>query len=123
VAAWYAIQEDHPEYANPFLGPGFTQAVAAVKPKVGVAVVMEDREPVAFFPFEHGPLGIGRAVGLGVSDCQGVVQRPGVVTEAEPLLQACGLSVWQFDSLMDGRGTALLHPHAYPPRLAGDGRG
>ncbi|MFG2029928.1 GNAT family N-acetyltransferase [Streptomyces sp. NPDC048825] len=98
--AWHSIQADHPEYANPFLGPGFAQAVSAVRPTVRVAVAMQGSDPVAFLPFERGPLGIGRAVGLGVSDCQAVVQRPGAVSEAEPLLRACGLSVWEFDNLV-----------------------
>lgn len=100
VAAWRAIQADCPEYANPFLGPDFAQAVSAVRPRVCVAVATEGGDPVAFFPFERGPLGIGRAVGMGVCDCQAVVQRPGAVREAEPLLRACGLTVWEFDNLV-----------------------
>ncbi|MGI5404067.1 GNAT family N-acetyltransferase [Streptomyces sp. CA-135486] len=124
VAAWNAIQADHPEYANPFLGPDFARAVAAVRPTVRVAVAVADREPVAFFPFERGPLGIGRAVGMGISDCQAIVQRPGVVTEAEPLLRACGLSVWEFDNLMGD--TQPFSPyartlHASPVMDVGDG--
>lgn len=102
VAAWRAIQADHPEYANPFLGPDFAQALGTFRPKTRVAVAREAGEPVAFLPFEHGSLGIGRALGMGISDCQALVQRPGAVTDAEPLLRACGLTVWEFDHLVAG---------------------
>lgn len=124
VAAWHAIQADHPEYANPFLGPDFTQAVSAVRPAVRVAVAMEDGDAVAFLPFERGPLGIGRAVGLGITDCQAMVQRPGAVSEAEPLLRACGLAVWEFDHLVEG--TPPFSPfartrHASPVMDVSDG--
>lgn len=115
VAAWHHIRTDYPEYANPFLGPGFAQALYAVRPGVRVAVAQEGGEPVAFLPFERGPLGIGRAAGLGVSDCQAVVQRPGAVREAEPLLRACGLSVWEFDNLLGDGQPFAGHAHAFHP--------
>ncbi|MFI8215013.1 GNAT family N-acetyltransferase [Streptomyces sp. NPDC085932] len=115
VAAWHHLQTEHPEYANPFLGPEFAQAVCAVRPTVQVAVAEEGGEPVAFLPFERGPLGIGRAVGWGISDCQAVVQRPGAVREAEPLLRACGLSVWEFDNLVSGAQPFSGHSHSFHP--------
>ncbi|MFE6407444.1 GNAT family N-acetyltransferase [Streptomyces sp. NPDC057837] len=100
VAAWRDIQSESAQYANPFLGPDFARAVSAVRPRVRVAMAEQAGDSVAFFPFEHGALGVGCAVGLGVSDCQAVVQRPGAVREAEPLLRACGLTVWEFDNLV-----------------------
>jgi CelD/BcsL family acetyltransferase involved in cellulose biosynthesis len=58
---------------------------------------------VAFFPFQRTTLGVGRAVGLGISDCQGIVHRPGFTWDARELLGACGLSVWEFDHLTAGQ--------------------
>ncbi len=89
--------------ANPFLAPEFATAVARQRRGVRVAVIRERGEPVAFFPFQRGALGVGRAVGLGLSDCQGMVHRPGFRFDARELLRACGLAVWEFDHLVDGQ--------------------
>ncbi|UGY90567.1 GNAT family N-acetyltransferase [Streptomyces gobiensis] len=111
--AWTAMQsasppDGAPRLANPFLSPEFTLAVGHCRRDVRVAVVRESgaagAEPVAFFPFQRTALGVGRAVGLGVSDCQGVVHRPGFTWDARQLLRACGLTVWEFDHLADGQG-------------------
>ncbi|MBA4865091.1 GNAT family N-acetyltransferase [Streptomyces sp. PSKA54] len=107
-AAWTALQskahlDGSPELANPFLAPEFMIAVSHCRRGVRVAVVREDGEPVAFFPFQRSVTGVGRAVGLGVSDCQGLVHRPGFTWDAQELLRACGLAVWEFDHLVEGQ--------------------
>lgn len=66
-------------------------------------MLREDGEPVAFFPFQRSTAGVGRAVGLGLSDCQGLVHRPGFQWDSRELLRACGLAVWEFDHLVDGQ--------------------
>ena len=68
-----------------------------------IAVVREGGEPAAFFPFQRTATGVGRAVGLGVSDAQGLVHRPGFTWDARELLRACGLAVWEFDHLVEGQ--------------------
>ncbi|MFH8290714.1 GNAT family N-acetyltransferase [Streptomyces sp. NPDC018059] len=108
-AAWTALQskahlDGSPELANPFLAPEFTLATAHGRRGVRIAVVREDGEPAAFFPFQRSVTGVGRAVGLGVSDCQGLVHRPGFRWDAQELLRACGLVLWEFDHLVGGQG-------------------
>ncbi|MFF3335992.1 GNAT family N-acetyltransferase [Streptomyces sp. NPDC002888] len=107
-AAWTAMQSKahlhgSPELANPFLSPEFTLAVGRCRRGVRIAVVREDGEPAAFFPFQRSAAGVGRAVGLGVSDAQGLVHRPGFTWDARELLRACGLAVWEFDHLTEGQ--------------------
>ncbi|TGA98782.1 GNAT family N-acetyltransferase [Streptomyces sp. MZ04] len=106
--AWTALQSKahlngSPELANPFLSPEFTLAVGHWRRGVRIAVVREAGEPAAFFPFERSITGVGRAIGLGVSDCQGLVHRPGFTWDARELLRACGLALWEFDHLADGQ--------------------
>nr|WP_028797608.1 GNAT family N-acetyltransferase [Streptomyces purpureus] len=103
--AWRELRAKSGAPANPFMEPEFTRAVAAVRPRARVAVLWEDGEPVGFFPYERGALGHGRAIGLGVSDCQGVVLRPGLRTSARALLRACALAAWEFDNLEAGQST------------------
>jgi CelD/BcsL family acetyltransferase involved in cellulose biosynthesis len=107
-AAWTAMQSKahlhgSPELANPFLSPEFAHAVSRCRRGVRIAVVREGGEPAAFFPFQRSATGVGRAVGLGVSDAQGLVHRPGFTWDARELLRACGLSVWEFDHLVQGQ--------------------
>ncbi|MBD0708629.1 MULTISPECIES: GNAT family N-acetyltransferase [unclassified Streptomyces] len=103
VEAWRELRVKSGAPANPFMEPEFTQAVAAVRPRSRVAVWWEDGEPVGFFPYEKGPLGQGRAIGHGVSDCQGAVLRPGLHPAAQVLLRQCGLASWEFDNLESGQ--------------------
>ncbi|MEU6482125.1 GNAT family N-acetyltransferase [Streptomyces sp. NPDC047017] len=107
-AAWTAMQSKahlhgSPELANPFLSPEFALAVGRCRRGVRVAVVREGGEPAAFFPFQRSAAGVGRAVGLGVSDCQGLVHRPGFSCDTRELLRACRLAVWEFDHLAQGQ--------------------
>lgn len=79
--------------------PEFTEAVGRVRPGARVAMVYEGPEPVGFLPYERGPLGQGRAIGLGVSDAQGAILRPGLDLETGEVLKACSLSSFAFDNL------------------------
>ncbi|MEU9733183.1 GNAT family N-acetyltransferase [Streptomyces sp. NPDC048002] len=106
--AWTAMQSKahlhgSPELANPFLSPEFALAVGRCRSGVRIAVVREAGEPAAFFAYQRTATGVGRAVGLGVSDAQGLVHRPGFAWDARDLLKACGLAVWEFDHLVEGQ--------------------
>ncbi|MFI9821446.1 GNAT family N-acetyltransferase [Streptomyces sp. NPDC052013] len=107
---WRHLRAEGGAPENPFLDPVFATAVGRVRPGARVAVLQEDCTPVGFFPYEKGPLGQGRAIGLGVSDSQGAVLRPGLRLDPRRLLAACGLSSWEFDNLQAGQH--LFLPHA-----------
>ncbi|MFJ2217593.1 GNAT family N-acetyltransferase [Streptomyces sp. NPDC101062] len=119
IESWRELRAKSGAPANPFMEPEFTLAVGRVRPGARVAVVREGAgaegagasttsgtaaaEPVGFFPYERGPLGRGRAIGLGVSDCQGGVFRGGVRLTARELLGGCSLTSWEFDNLEAGQ--------------------
>jgi CelD/BcsL family acetyltransferase involved in cellulose biosynthesis len=88
---------------NPFLSPGFTLAVARVRPDTRVAVLEEGADIVGFFPFEHTRLRIGRPVAPGVSDRQGIVHFRGFDPDPVEVLQKCNLDVWEFDHLLSSQ--------------------
>lgn len=119
-AAWSTLQsqahlDGAPQLGNPFLAPEFALALGHCRRGVRVAVVREDGEPAAFFPYQRTRLGVGRAVGLGLSDAQGLVHRPGFQWDARELLQACGLTVWEFDHLVEGQKPFEVGAHAAFP--------
>ncbi|MFE9648456.1 GNAT family N-acetyltransferase [Streptomyces sp. NPDC006365] len=98
--AWHKAMDESPDYANPFLAPEFAAGIGGCRGGARVAVLHERGEPVGFFPYERNSLGVGRAIGLGLSDCQALVHRPGITWDTEQLLRACGLSVFEFDHLV-----------------------
>ncbi|MFJ1648876.1 GNAT family N-acetyltransferase [Streptomyces sp. NPDC088258] len=106
AGAWRALRARSGAPANPFMEPEFAAAVGEVRRGARVAVLRNagSGEPVGFFPHEKGPLGLGRAIGLGVSDCQGGVFRAGLGLSAPELLKECGLVAWEFDNLEAGQG-------------------
>ncbi|NRQ32510.1 GNAT family N-acetyltransferase [Nonomuraea sp. NN258] len=103
LAAWRSFQRLDLLLENPYLSPDFVQAVAGYRGDVHVAVLTRDGEPAGFFPFERGRGGLGRPVGAGFTDVQGIVTAPGVRLEPRRLLRDCGLSVWSFDHLLGGQ--------------------
>ncbi|MFI9768882.1 GNAT family N-acetyltransferase [Streptomyces sp. NPDC052415] len=100
-AAWHRAMDESPEYANPFLSPEFALGVGAHRGGVEIGVLHEHGEPVGFLPYERNLLGIGRAIGLGLSDRQALVHRPGIVWDTEELLRGCGLASFEFDHLVE----------------------
>jgi CelD/BcsL family acetyltransferase involved in cellulose biosynthesis len=104
--AWREFQRQDVRLDNPFLAPEFTLAVARARESVRVAVLWDGDGIAGFFPFEVRGL-VGRPVGAGISDCQGLIHRPGLEWDPVALIRACRLPVWEFDHLL-----ASQHPFA-----------
>jgi len=89
--------------AHPFLAPEFVQAVGRVRRSARVAVLEDAGATVGFFPFERGRWGYGTPPAPGLTDAHGLVHAPDAEWDPHQLLRACGLSVWEFDHLVDGQ--------------------
>ncbi len=103
IATWHSMQDKTEALASPFLCPEFSVAVDRVRPDARVAVLSEGPDIVGFFPFQRRRLGVGVPIGSGLNDYQGVIHAPDVEWDWRELLRACGLSVWQFDCLVEGQ--------------------
>ena len=109
VSRWRELQLADERLANPFLSPEFALAVGHARPNARVAVMEHDGEAVGFFPFERNAFGVGRALGFGIADCQGVVHARGVHWDALELTAACGLAVLEFDHLLAYQAPFVPH--------------
>ncbi|MER6416665.1 GNAT family N-acetyltransferase [Streptomyces humidus] len=108
---WNELRHTTTPAANPFMSAEFTQAVGRVRRDAHVAVVRGKRQPVGYFPFQRGRWGHGRAIGLGVSDCQGAVLHPDEARlDPHQLMRACSLNAWEFNHLESGQN--LFLPYA-----------
>ncbi|MGI9020971.1 MAG: GNAT family N-acetyltransferase [Solirubrobacterales bacterium] len=115
TARWAEIQRQTALFASPFFHPAFTRLVAGARDDVRVAVLERDGDPVGFFPFQRGPLGVGRPVGSSLNDYQGVIADPDAEWEPGKLLRACGLRWFEFDHLIAGQEEfAPFHRHLSP---------
>ena len=96
---WSNIQRQNPSLASPYYCPEFTQAVAAVRSDVEVAILEEQGEVIGFFPFQRGSLGIGKPVAGKLSDYHGPIIDAGHDLEPLALVRECQLAGWDFDHL------------------------
>jgi CelD/BcsL family acetyltransferase involved in cellulose biosynthesis len=108
-SAWAEMQRSDPAFDSAFLSPEFAVAVGRRRTDARVAVLEEGTEVVGFFAYEEGRFRVGRPLASGVSDCQGIVHRPGFRFNAQELLQACNLKVWEFDHLIASQFTSIGH--------------
>ncbi|HLH52953.1 MAG TPA: GNAT family N-acetyltransferase [Verrucomicrobiae bacterium] len=109
VAKWHELQDSNPDLANPCFSPEFTQAVAAVREDVEVAILAQRGEIQAFFPFQRRFGGRGIPVGGVVSDYHGLVCRPGFGCDTRLLLKGCGLATWDFNRLLASQQCFASH--------------
>lgn len=115
VERWRELQRAHRTRPNPFLSPEYSMAVGEVRQDAFVAVVRDGQKIAGFFPFERHARGIGKPIGAGLSDLQGMVYAPGLELDTRALLRACGLTVWEFDHLDPGQPMFTAHHKALHP--------
>jgi CelD/BcsL family acetyltransferase involved in cellulose biosynthesis len=97
---WRELQDANTDLESPCFSPEFTQAAAAARDDLEVAIVEEDGLPLAFFPFQRGKRKRGIPAGGIVSDYQGIICAPGFVCDLQQLLKSCRLVTWDFDRLV-----------------------
>src|SRR5260221_5476852 len=119
VRAWTELQVANPDLASPYFAPEFTQAVAAVRDDVEVAVVEERGKIVAFFPFQRTGSSLGGPVGGILSDYQGLVAGSGFSCDPRELVRRCRLVAWDFDHLIGSQQAfaAFHHGRDFSPVL------
>jgi CelD/BcsL family acetyltransferase involved in cellulose biosynthesis len=111
VRAWSEIQRANPALDSPYFRPEFTEAVAAVRADVEVAVLERGGAPVGFLPFQRALWNVGFPVGAKISDFHGLVAEQGLEWDAGELIRGCGLATWQFDHLLATQKP--FEPHHY----------
>ena len=97
---WTKIQRSDSNLISPYFCIEFTEALAAVRNDVYVAVIEDGPKIIGFFPFHRRRLGFGRPIGLGLSDYHGVIADADAEWSADELLKGCRLVRWKFDHLI-----------------------
>jgi CelD/BcsL family acetyltransferase involved in cellulose biosynthesis len=109
IARWDEIVRGAPELASPYFRPEFTQAVAAIRNHVEIALLQEGNDVVGFFPFERAGGRVARPVGGKLSDYQGVIAGPQVAWRPEEIMRACQVKAWEFDHQLASQRPLARH--------------
>jgi CelD/BcsL family acetyltransferase involved in cellulose biosynthesis len=97
-AAWQAIRCAVPEYRSPFFSLAFSDAIAAVRHDVLVAVLRCGREAIGFLPF-HRLSRVAEPVGRFFNDAHNVIAWDGAAFDWLNLLRDCGVKAYNFHAL------------------------
>ena len=80
---WAGMQQQNPALDSPYFRPEFTQAVAAVRNDVWVAIIRRNGAAVGYFPFQRGKLNLGKPVGGKLSDYHGIISAGDLAISAD----------------------------------------
>jgi CelD/BcsL family acetyltransferase involved in cellulose biosynthesis len=108
VTDWSCLQQADPELASPYFRPEFTQAVAAVRQDVEVAILERGGATAGFFPYQRRRRAAQPVAGR-LCDFHGVIARSGVAWTVADLLRGCGLSSWEFHHLLASQSPFAEH--------------
>jgi CelD/BcsL family acetyltransferase involved in cellulose biosynthesis len=109
VRRWASLQESDPALSSPFFRPEFSQVVAQVRDDAFVGVLEGEREAAGFFPFQRVRLGLGVPMGGERSNYQGVIADRDLEWQAEELVRACGLRIWDFHHVISDQPQFASH--------------
>jgi CelD/BcsL family acetyltransferase involved in cellulose biosynthesis len=107
LRCWSRLQAGNPRTRSPFLAPGFALEIARLRPKTRVAVLTGDEGISAFLPFERRGSRGAVALGIGLSDAQGLVVRADLPLDLGQVLAAAGLSWFRADHLLGAQGRCI----------------
>lgn len=97
---WRALVDSNPDLGSPFFSFEFTRSLADARSDVFVLCLEEAGRFVGFLPHHRDQAGVGRPVGLRISDFQGLIAAPNADWDVLSLLSDAGLRVWHFDHLL-----------------------
>jgi len=100
VREWNRIRSSHAGLESPFFAAAFTQAVAAERPGVEVAIIEDCERVIAFLPYHRDKGDIARASAGPFTDVQGLIHERGTVIDVREVLRRCRLHAWQFNHLL-----------------------
>ena len=117
VRSWEEIRCANPELQSPYFTAEFMRIVASVRDDVEVAVVWENGEIIAFFPFQRSKFDPSRGIPLAnlISDFQGLICKPDFACNPLRLIARCGLVVYNFNHFLASQKSFSRYHHYREP--------
>jgi CelD/BcsL family acetyltransferase involved in cellulose biosynthesis len=102
-AAWRRLQLVDEQLGNPCFAPVFTEAVARSRSDVRVALLQSEGRIAGILPFQRNLLGIGKPVGGGMSDFNGIIGPVRMDMGGLSLCKACGIGYLDFYHMLSNQ--------------------
>ena len=100
AAHWRSLQKSNPTLGSPYFCPEYTQAIAAERSGVEIALIEDGGQFAALFPYQRRKSGRGEPAGGIISDYQALICAPSFSCDPAELIRACRLKAWTFDHLL-----------------------
>jgi CelD/BcsL family acetyltransferase involved in cellulose biosynthesis len=113
VAQWNRLRAASRIYDSPFYAPGFTRAVAQARGDARVAVFERGGDVVGFLPFHQVRGGTGKPIGGHINDYQGPIMAPEIEFSSTEMLNAAGISAYDFNHLPVALSNHGVGAHGY----------
>jgi CelD/BcsL family acetyltransferase involved in cellulose biosynthesis len=100
AAKWIEMLRKNVLLASPYFHPKFAGIVARASNNVELAIIEEENEVTALFPFQRMSGNTGVPVGHFLSDYHGLICEPSFACDPPALMHQCRLVAWDFDHLI-----------------------
>lgn len=97
---WTKLRASNPALYSPYFDIVYCDHVSAIRPDSYVVIALRGDKPAAFLPYQSAGK-FAAPIGAPMTDYHGVIKHPSEPLDAARLLQAAGLSVFSFNSLID----------------------
>ena len=116
---WKGFCREQSLYNSPFYWPQFTAAVAEAREDVRVAILERKGEIIGFLPFHLTNSGTGKPIGGELNDYQGPILAPRAQISPAELLQAAGISSYDYNHLPSEFSALAVdaHSHSISPQM------
>lgn len=108
TARWAELRAMNPALYSPYFHPDYTAMIGKLRDDVRIAVISENTDILAFFPFQ-GSGGFVRPVGAPMTDYHGFIEAPGAALDHIAILDAAGIGAWHYWALVSDSDD--LHAH------------
>ncbi len=108
TAAWEKLRAKNPALYSPYFHPDYTKLVGTLRDDAYVAIVTQNRKPVAFFPYQGpkpGKSGFATPIGSPMTDYHGFISDPKSSFDPHDVLRDAGIGAYYFNALVDPEKT------------------
>jgi CelD/BcsL family acetyltransferase involved in cellulose biosynthesis len=97
LSLWRRLQSAHDHLDSPFFRPEFAEHMQKLHGNVETCLLLEKGLPIGFFPYQRVGANNGIPLGNTLNEAQGIIATQSARPNPQELMQACGVSAWDFE--------------------------
>lgn len=105
-SAWVNLRTQNPALYSPYFHPDYTLLISELRDDAYVAIVREQDDYVAFFPFQgpRGQGGFARPIGAPMTDYHGFITTQNATFDTAEILRSAGIGAFHYSANVDPAG-------------------